>query len=317
MSSGGTSSTSKRSRLLATSQRAVVPLDTGFPRADVENDFLRLRRRQVLAKLARKLSREPDDVNLILPFDEVVAALGFEGEHYVGLKTIDLSSILGTVDSRRDFDRRFRPTSARVRERWERLALAQRRGEAMPPIDVYRAGDMYFVRDGHHRVSIAMASGQKTIDAYVTEVQTTLPPEHIRTRRDLLCKSYERMFISRVPLPPSLRAKITVSDPWSYAELGECVEAWGFRYIQHERRLCDRAEIAKRWFIEEYTPVVKMMQDADLLGEGTEAEAYVRVAAERYRLILAHEWNDDVIQRLRGLSSDRRRKRRPRGPAPD
>jgi hypothetical protein len=187
----------------------------------------------------------------------------------------------------------------------------------MPPVDVYRVGDMYFVRDGHHRVSIAIASGQTTIDAYVTEVKTTLTPEHIRTRRDLVCKSYERMFISRVPLRPSARAKIEVSDPWSYAELGECVEAWGFRYIQHERRFCDRAEIAERWFNEEYTPVVKMLRDADLLGSGTEAEAYMRLAAERYRLILAHEWNDEVIQRLRGLSPDRRRRRRPRAEALD
>ena len=53
--------------------------------------------------------------------------------------------MVGTVDSPRDFDRRFRPTSGRVRERWERLALAQRRGEPIPPIDVYRIGDLHFV----------------------------------------------------------------------------------------------------------------------------------------------------------------------------
>jgi hypothetical protein len=52
-----------------------------------------------------------------------------------------------------------------------------------------------------------------------------------------------------------------------------------------------------------------MLRDADLLGEGTEAEAYMRVAAERYRLILTHEWSDEVVQRLRGLSSERRRRR--------
>jgi hypothetical protein len=286
-----------------------MPRDTGFPRADVENDFLRMRRRRILAKLAQKLSREPDDVNLILPFDEVVAALGYVGERIAGVKSIKVDAIVGTVDSTHDFDRRFRPTSARVRERWEQLALAQRRGEAMPPIDVYRVGDMYIVRDGHHRVSIAIATGQTTIDAVVTEVITTLPPKDIRTRRDLLFKNYERMFLARVPLSPSARAKITVSDPWSYAQLGEAVEAWGFRYIQHEHRFCDRTEIAKRWFAEEYTPVVRMLRDADLLGSGTEAEAYMRVAGDRYRLILTHEWSDDVIQRLRGLSSDRRRRR--------
>ena len=276
-----------------------MPADTGFPRADVENDFLRARRRQVLARLAHRLRREPDDVNLILPFDEVVAALGMRGERQLGLQTIPLHTIVGTVDSTRDFDRRFRPTTGRVRERWERLALAQRRGEAIPPIDVYRIGDMHFVQDGHHRVSIAMATGAKTIDAYVTEVLTQLPPTGIRGRRDLLVKSYERMFRARVPLTPAALAKITVTDPWSYAVLGEAVEAWGFRCMQDQGRFMDRAEIARRWYTEEYGPVVRMLRSADLIGPRTEAEAYMQVAAERYRLIATHEWNDEIVERLR------------------
>jgi hypothetical protein len=276
-----------------------MPADTGFPRADVENDFQRARRRQALARLAHWLRREPDDVNLILPFDEVVAALGQRGERRLGLQTIPLDSIVGTVDSSRDFDRRFRPTSGRVRERWERLALAQRRGEPIPPIDVYRVGDMHFVIDGHHRVSIAMATGAKTIDAHVTEVLTQLPPTGIRGRRDLLVKSYERLFRARVPLPPADLAKITVTDPWSYAELGEAVEAWGFRYMQDKGRFLDRAEVARHWHTEEYLPVVRMLRAAGLVGSRSEAEAYMRVATERYRLIMTHDWNDEVIERLR------------------
>jgi hypothetical protein len=232
-----------------------MPSDTGFPRADVENDFLRARRREVLARLAHRLRREPDDVTWILPFDEVVAALGWQGERQLGLQTIRLEQVVGTVDSRRDFDRRFRPTSGRVRERWERLALAQRRGAAIPPIDVYQIGDLYFVKDGHHRVSIAIATGQQVLDAYVTQVQTVVPARGIRARSDLLMKSYERVFRARVPLPASAYAKITVTDPWSYAELGENVEAWGFRFMQDEGRYCDRAYVARRWFAEEFTPV--------------------------------------------------------------
>jgi hypothetical protein len=272
--------------------------DTGFPRADVETDFLRARRREVMARLAHRLRREPDDVNVILPFDEVVAALGWQGERQLGLQTIRLAQVVGTVDSRRDFDRRFRPTSGRVRERWERLALAQRRGEAIPPIDVYQIGDLYFVKDGHHRVSIAIATGQKVIDAYVTQVQTVVPATGIRGRAGLLMKSYERIFRARVPLPASAYAKITVTDPWSYAELGENVEAWGYRFMQDEGRFCDRAQIARRWFAAEFTPVVRMLHAADLVGSSTDAEAYMRVARERYRLIRTHEWNDEVIEHL-------------------
>jgi hypothetical protein len=274
--------------------------DTGFPRSDVENDFLRARRRQVLARLAQRLRRAPDDVNVILPLDEVVAALGRRGERRLGLQTIRLDTIVGTVDSSRDFDRRFRPTSSRVRERWERLALAQRRGEQIPPIEVYRVGDLHFVQDGHHRVSIAMATGATTIDAYVTEVLTQVPATGIRGRRDLLFKSYERIFRARIPLPPATLAKITVTDPWSYAELGEAVEAWGFRRTQDTGRFSDRAETARRWYADEYLPVVRMLRAADLIGTRTEAEAYLRVATERYRLIMTHEWNDEIVERLRG-----------------
>ena len=273
--------------------------ETGFPRADVENAFLRARRRQVLARLARRLRREPDDVNLILPFDEVIAALGRVGERPLGLQVIRLDTIVGTVDSRRDFDRHFRPTSSRVRERWERLALAQRRGEAIPPIEVYRVGDLHFVIDGHHRVSIALATGSKTIDAYVTEILTALPARGITRRGELLLKSYELMFRSRVPLPASAYTQLMVSDPWSYAELGEAVEAWGFRLIQAEGVFRDRAEIARRWFRDEYTPVVRMLHDANLVGSCTDAEAYLVIAGERYRLMRTHEWNDEVIEELR------------------
>jgi hypothetical protein len=276
-----------------------MPADTGFPRADVENDFMRVRRRQVLARMVQRLRRAPDDVNVILPLDEVLAALGRRGERRLGLQTIRLDSIVGTVDSTRDFDRKFRPTSGRVRERWERLALAQRRGESIPPIDVYRVGDLHFVEDGHHRVSIAMAAGAKTIDAYVTEVNTELPPSGIRGRRDLLFKSYERIFRERVPLGGPALAKITVTDPWSYAELGEAVEAWGFRWMQDQGRFADRADVAKHWYAEEYQPVVRMMRSAGLVGDKTEAEAYLVVATERYRLILAHEWSDEIVERLR------------------
>jgi hypothetical protein len=274
--------------------------DTGFPRADVADEFMRARRRQVLARLARRLRRAPDDVNVILPLDEVLAALGQRGERRLGLQTIPLDAIVGTVDSSHDFDRRFRPTNNRIRERWERVALAQRRGEPMPPIDVYRVGDMYFVSDGHHRVSIALATGAKTIEANVTEVLTQVPPDGIQGRRELLFKSYERIFRDRVPLAPAAMAKITVTDPWSYAQLGEAVEAWGFRRMQDTGSFSDRADTARHWYTEEYQPVVRMLRAADLIGTRTEAEAYLRVAAERYRLIMTHEWNDEIVERLRG-----------------
>ncbi|MFD7652566.1 chromosome partitioning protein ParB [Actinosynnema sp. NPDC059797] len=276
-----------------------MPRDTGFPRADAENDFLRARRGQVLSRLAAWLRREPDDVNIMLPFHEVVAALGQVGEKRLGLRTVRLDSIVGSVDRTRDFDRRFRPTSARVRERWQRLALAQRRGEPVPPIEVYRVGDLHFVQDGHHRVSVAHALGLEVIDAYVTEVVTRVAAHGIRHRGDLIVKDYRRLFLERVPLSGRARAAVVLSDPWDYAKLGEHVEAWGFRLMQDEGAFLDRAAVADRWYEEEYVPVVELLRQADLVGGRTETEAYLWVAAERYRLIRTHRWGPEVISALR------------------
>ena len=273
--------------------------DTGFPIADAENDFLRARRRQVLSRLAAWLRRAPDDVNIMLPFDEVVAALGRLGERRLGLQVITLDSIVGSVDRSREFDRRFRPTSGLVRERWQRLALAQRRGEPVPPIEVYRVGDMHFVVDGHHRVSVAHALGLKTIDAYVTEVITRLSPNGIRYRGDLLVKDYRRIFLDRVPLVGEARRGVSLTDPWDYAELAESVEAWGFRLMQDEGRYLDRTTVAQRWHDEEFVPVVRMLRQAGMIETQTEAEAYMWVACERYRLMRTHRWDDEVISAVR------------------
>ncbi|QUQ69048.1 chromosome partitioning protein ParB [Kutzneria sp. CA-103260] len=273
--------------------------DTGFPRADAENDFLRARRGQVLSRLAAWLRREPDDVNIMLPYDEVVAALGYQGERRIGPRVIRLDSIVGSVDRTRDFDRRFRPTSARVRERWERLALAQRRGESVPPIEVYRIGDLHFVQDGHHRVSVAHALGLDVIEAYVTEVRTRLSAAGIRYRGDLILKDHRRLFLDRVPLAGEARAAVLVTDPLDYARLGEHVEAWGFRLMQDSGEFLDRPSIARRWYTEEYLPVVAMLKAADLLDGRTETETYLRVAGERYRLMRTHRWDDEVIAALR------------------
>lgn len=273
--------------------------DIGSPRADAQSDFARARRRRALALLSARLRGEPDDVAVILPFEEVVEALGRVGEQPLGLQTIDVASIVGTVDRTREFDRDFRPTTPRMRERWERIAEAQRRGESMPPIDVYRVGELHFVRDGHHRVSVARAQGLNTIEAHVTEVITRIPSHGALRVGDLALKGHERLFAERVPLPPEYRGKIELSDEWRYAALAEGIEAWGFRYMQDRCERMSRERVAEAWYREEYRPVVELLGAAGLLGRGTEAEAYMRVSTLRYLLLRTHSWDDEIVEHLR------------------
>jgi hypothetical protein len=284
-----------------------TPRSTGMPGVDAQHDFLRVRRRATVAHLAARLRGEPDDVGVILPYEEVVEALGFISEHFVGLRVLPLEAIVGSVDRGRDFDRSFRPTSSRVRGRWEQIAAAVRRGESMPPIDVLQIGEIYFVRDGHHRVSVARALGQTDIDANVTEVITRVGADRTITLKDLPLKSHERVFFERVPLPDEARSEIVLSDEWDFGELAEAVEAWGFRTGQARGEPLDRVQTAQLWLETEYRPVVAMLRDAQMIGRATETEAYMRIAGERYRLLRTHEWNEEVLRQV--VEGGKRRQR--------
>jgi hypothetical protein len=283
---------------------------SGFPSSDAQSDFARARRARVLSDIARRLRREPGDVGQILPFEEVVDALGRAGQVDRGLQVVPLDAIVGTVDRAADFDRGFRPTTTRLRSRWERIAAAQRRGEPLPPVSLFQVGELYFVRDGHHRVSVAKSQGRPDIDAYVTEVQTRLKLGRDLRVSELPLKDHERLFRERVPLDAERRAAIKLSDPWEFGMLAEMVEAWGFRMMQERGHFADRPEVARRWFEDEYVPVSEMLRTGGLIERGeTDAEAYMRVAGQRYLLLRTHEWSGDVVDRLRG--SDKKRRRLP------
>ena len=282
--------------------------DTGSPRGDAEYDFIRARRHQVLSQLARRLRSDSQDTGQTLSFVEVVEALGRRGERSLGVQVIPMDAIVGSVDKVRDFDRRFRPTSGKSRERWERMARNSRMGESFPPIDVYKLGALYFVRDGHHRVSVGRALGAPEIEAYVTEIDTVISTEGIGGRRDLDAKNWGLRFLQRVPLSGESRAAINCADPADYHRLAEMVEAWACRLMHHERAYFDKPTMARRWYDEEYVPVLQLIEEAGVRGpDETGADAYLRVARERYRLIREHQWNREVLQKIVEEGRTRRR----------
>jgi hypothetical protein len=268
----------------------LIASDTGFDRE---------RRRRALSRIAARLRSEPDDVSAMLPFEEVVAALGRRGESDLGVQTIELDTIVGTVDRRSTaFDRAFRPLSDEVRGRWEQVARARRAGIGLPPIDVYRIGDLHFVKDGHHRVSVARALGDEIIEARVRLVLTELGAGRELQLRDLPLKRHERVFRERVPLPAAYRQRIQLSDEWRYAQLATLVESWAFRASAHREHLLSRDEAAVAWFKEEYEPVTQVLRELGVGGSGTETEQYLRVAMLRFLLLHTHDWTDAVVEKL-------------------
>lgn len=137
---------------------------TGSPLFDAQADFQRARRACVVARIASLLRPRRLGVKhpMVLRGTEPLPA----GRRR--MEVVDLDEIVGTVEQTTDFDDRFRPTSDAVRERWERIALAHRRGSALAPVELLRRGDGYYVLDGRHRVSVARALRLRDIDAWVT-----------------------------------------------------------------------------------------------------------------------------------------------------
>jgi hypothetical protein len=143
---------------------------TGLLMSDAQRASARLARQRRLATLKRRMGRRTPDEGRLLHLPEAVEA-GAE-RRAIGVEAIALDSIVGTTerDKATAFDDCFRPP-AWSRGRWELLWIARRRGTAMPPISVYRIGDRHYVRDGHHRVSVALALGESTIDAEVVQLR--------------------------------------------------------------------------------------------------------------------------------------------------
>ena len=273
--------------------------DTGSPRADAEADFLRARRLQVISALASRVRLEESGDRKALSFQEVVEALGLVGEVSLGLQVIPVDRIVGSVDKVRDFDPQFRPRTGRNRQRWERIAEAARRGESLPPIDVYQIGEMYFVRDGHHRVSVYRALELGAIEADVRLVRTLVDPEDVHAHSDLADHELHRLFLQRVPLPAAAREQVELTDAKQYPWLAEMVEAWAARLMFVDNAYLDRRTAARRWFAEEFAPVAAMIEESGLTQKGeTPADAYMRAAGERYAIFQNHVWNTEVIAEL-------------------
>jgi hypothetical protein len=115
----------------------------------------------------------------LLSLAEIRAACSVEAQSDAGIRTVSINQIRGSEDRCADFDSNFNPLQEHNRDRWLNIAQARERGKALPPVALIQVGDLYFVRDGHHRVSVARALGQQAIEATVVvwQVAGSLPWE--------------------------------------------------------------------------------------------------------------------------------------------
>ena len=148
---------------------------TGFPQADARDDFERTRRQARWVKLAGWLRGRRSSRNRLLVLGEVTIVTGAGGHGLAREEAVPIDHIVGSVEPTLCFDRHFRPASQLPRMRFERIAAEVRCGRGMDPVDLYQCGDRYYVLDGHHRIAVARALGERWVWATITEVRKNQP----------------------------------------------------------------------------------------------------------------------------------------------
>ena len=138
----------------------------------IVHDFERARHRAFLNDLRAYFRRESND---LIPFHEVRKRMSPEGESYRGIQAVPIKQIVGSEDRFRDFDRAFLPRQAHTASRWKNIDRAYLHDIRLPPIQLYQVGNVYFVKDGNHRVSVAREKGVEFIDAEVIESHIRVP----------------------------------------------------------------------------------------------------------------------------------------------
>ena len=192
----------------------------------------------------------------LLSLEEVLTTLGDDGPDTRLRAAVPLHDIVGSLSRSRDFDEDFGLLNRALRDRWAAVARAVESGGDPARVELIQVGDLYFVVDGHHRVSVSRALGRDTIPATVLRVCTTAYG-HCRLRpANLPTKAAERRFLERVPLQIGLRCGLWLDSPDAWQRLADTAESWASRCARETGRVLSRCELAEAWWALEVRPVV-------------------------------------------------------------
>lgn len=233
--------------------------------------------------LARLTGRETD----LLPFEHLMQILqAYQQIPGRAIEMIPLDKIVGSVGRYRDFTRDFRPRDGVSGDRWVRVYRAMSSLEGVPPVELYKLGDVYFVADGNHRVSAARAAGFDKIAAYVTEIPVNPGLEVGDTLDTAIIKAERARFMQQTELEARFGPinDIRFTKPGGYPRLLEHIQV--HRYFmglqRNEAGEISLADAAADWYRTVYQPIVAAIMRHNLLQQfpdTTAADLYVWVSA--------------------------------------
>ncbi len=229
------------------------------------------------------------------------------------LKDIPLTAIVGSVGRYTDFTRTFLPRVQGDQDRWTRVLSVMQGQVGAPPIEVYQVGEVYFVLDGNHRVSVARELGLAYIQAYVIEVHTRVPLTSDTSRDELIRKAEYTDFLAVTDLDATRPgADLSVTNPGQYRTLVVDIEDKRRELAEMQGRDVPIAEAAVAWYDDVYLPIVGIIRDRGML-QGfpgrTETDLYIWISRHRTKLEATLGWAVDAeaaahdLVELKGLPS--------------
>jgi nucleotide-binding universal stress UspA family protein len=247
-------------------------------------DFQKARRQAALQEVVARLTGRPAS---LLSYQEVYRQLKLAGRAERGVLEIPVEAIVGSVGRYSDFTRTFLPRRESDESRWAGImAIAQERGlDSLPPIEVYQIGQVYFVQDGNHRVSVARQLGIPRIQARVIELRTRVPLTPDVGPDDLIVRAQHAEFLERTRLDEIRpQADLSMTVPGGYARLAQQIEACRQCLAAEASGEAGRAEAARRWYDDVYLPVVEAIHQRGLgaeFPERTETDLYLWIDEHR------------------------------------
>ncbi|HAJ37043.1 MAG TPA: hypothetical protein DCL15_15285 [Chloroflexi bacterium] len=265
----------------------------------VNYDSLEKYRRNVGKAQVADLMAKMTGANVdLVSYDEVAKRIRARQQIEMGTQMVPLSKIVGSVGRYRDFTRTFLPRAGVNPERWARIDAVMHSMEGFPPIEVYKIGDVYFVRDGNHRVSVARANGLTHIEAYVTEIPTDVPLHMEDFERDQWLIKIERTeFLKETQLDVIRPGHgIELTEPGRYQILLRHIQVHQYlRNLDLEREGSDHRltweEAVASWYDNVYLPMVEAIRSHDLMSsfpKRTEADLYLWIAFHREQLATSY-----------------------------
>jgi hypothetical protein len=268
----------------------------------VSQEFLRARRQADIDQLtARLLRREAR----LLPFDAIRRSLREQSPRFKGTQQVPLDLIVGSVGRYNEMTRRFLPLSDSMRDRWIKVA-GQALAEGWPPVDLYKVGNVYFVRDGNHRLSAARHLGYQTIEANVWEYPVDIFIDPNESLDSILIRLGEKEFLEKTALDASHPDHgITFTTAGRYADLLTQIEQLRLTLEGIDEQPVSLEEAAAIWYEIVYLPGIQIIRDSGLLNAfpgRTEADLFAWMSLHRDRLLAAYGDFDSLDDLARCLT---------------